>query len=101
MVGFFTQTVAIRVKDKTHREVLYMDFFLKGPEEAFKMEPGRYDLLTHEDGWSGASGWYLNSDGTINTYHAFPSWFSVDQYEADPTELGKQVRFPCVVIKGA
>ena len=73
---------------------------LTDPAQAFELEPGRYDLLTHEPGHAGCSGWYLNDDGTINTYHNVGTWSSVDQCEASAEELETQCYFPCVVVRG-
>lgn len=72
---------------------------LTRPGQVFELEPGRYDLLTHHDGEAGASGFYVNPDKTINTYHNVSTWSSVDQYESDAEELERQVWFPCVVVK--
>jgi len=71
---------------------------LNVPEQAFLLDPGGYELLEQKS--AGAAGFFVNPDSTINTYHQFPGWTSVDQYKADTAELGKQIRFPCVVVKG-
>ena len=98
---FFTDMIAISVKDKNERRVYAMkDLVLCVPEDAFRLEEGRYDLLSHNDGDSGAAGFFVNPDRTINTYHNFPTWTSVDRYQADAMELGRQIIFPCVVVKG-
>ena len=71
---------------------------LNVPEQAFLLDPGGYELLEQKS--AGAAGFFVNPDRTINTYHNFPTWTSVDQYQADAMELGRQIIFPCVVVKG-
>ncbi len=71
-----------------------MKISLKNATEAFALPEGTYFLSTYVDGQSGAAGFFMNPDRTINTFHQFPGWTSVDEYEADEQELMRQLPFP-------
>ncbi len=62
--------------------------------DVFALPKGTYFLSTYVDGNSGAAGFFVNPDGTVNTFHQFPGWTSVDEYSADEKELERQLPFP-------